>query len=100
MEGREQKHQQIKKYIKNTTVQNKWRYIFRHEYVQLIYLRENGYDTVKYRHSQQRYVPKPVEGCCSICGLEISGEDCELCDSVDMKNVRSDLQRKMNKKKK
>ena len=48
MEGREQKHQQITKYSKNTTYQNRWADIFRHEYMQLIYLRENGFDLKKY----------------------------------------------------
>ena len=50
MEGREQKHQSIKKYSHNTTVQNRWPLIFRHEYIQLVHLRENGYDDVKYIH--------------------------------------------------
>lgn len=31
MEGREQKHQQIKKYAHNSTVQNRWPSTFRHE---------------------------------------------------------------------
>ena len=43
MEGREQKHQRIVKYAENTTFQNRWPQIFRHEFVQLIYLREQGY---------------------------------------------------------
>ena len=40
MEGREQKHQQITKYLKNTTYQNRCPNIFRHECMQLIYLKE------------------------------------------------------------
>ena len=42
MEGREQKHQMISKYAENSTYQNTWPMIFRHEYIQLIYLREKG----------------------------------------------------------
>ena len=38
MEPREQKHQRIKKYSENTTHQDKWKMIFRHEYMQLIFL--------------------------------------------------------------
>ena len=38
MEGREKKHQQIKKHAYNSTIQNRWAYIFRHEFVQLVYL--------------------------------------------------------------
>ena len=47
MGGREQKHKTIGKYAGNTTYQNRWPMIFRHEYMQLIYLRENGYDNIK-----------------------------------------------------
>lgn len=49
MEGREQKHQQIKKYADNTTVQNRWEYIFRHEYIRTVFLRENGSDDIRYK---------------------------------------------------
>ena len=48
MEGREQKHQQIARYSENATYQNRWKYVFRHEYIQLIYLRENGFDNTSY----------------------------------------------------
>ena len=44
MEAREQKHQRVEKYSQNTTVQCRWPMIFRHKYIQLIYLREKGYD--------------------------------------------------------
>ena len=40
MEDREQKHQCISKYSENSTFQNRWDYIFRHEFMQLIHLRE------------------------------------------------------------
>ena len=40
MEGREQKHQKISKYAENTTVQNRWPMIFRHEFILLIHLNE------------------------------------------------------------
>ena len=48
MEGREQKHQILVKNAENTTCQNMWPMIFRHKYIQLIYLRANGYDNCKY----------------------------------------------------
>ena len=38
MEGREQKHQKTSKYAENTTVQNRWPMIFRHEFILLIHL--------------------------------------------------------------
>ena len=56
MEGREQKHQRIKRYAENTTFQNKWPMIFRHEFVQLIFLRERGYDETHYYRKQKSYL--------------------------------------------
>lgn len=47
MEGREQMHQKISKYAENTTVQNRWLIIFRHELISLVYLRGKGFDTVE-----------------------------------------------------
>ena len=55
MEGREQKHQQIDKYSKNSLYQERWKFVFRHEYIQLIYLRENNLDNVKYRKGLSQY---------------------------------------------
>lgn len=49
MEGREQKHQQIKRYSDNSTVQHRWEYVFRHEYVQTVFLRKQGHDDTTYR---------------------------------------------------
>ncbi|XP_064651552.1 uncharacterized protein LOC135502540 isoform X1 [Lineus longissimus] len=42
MQGREAKHQQIDMYQKFTTAQNKWALTFKHEYVQLFWLKEQG----------------------------------------------------------
>ena len=44
MEGREQKHQKIFQYMKNSTAQEKWENVFRHEFISCVYLRENGFD--------------------------------------------------------
>jgi len=87
MEGREQKHQQIQKYSHNTTFQNRWSLIYRHEFIQLIYLRENGYDTVNYRKRSNSYVPVPVLSECIACGLKLSDKLCSMCDSVQMKKI-------------
>ena len=57
MEGKEQKHQQIKKYMHNTTFQCRWQRIFSHEYIQLVYLRENGFDQKKYVKHGVKYIP-------------------------------------------
>ena len=57
MEGREQKHQKISKYANNSTFQNRWPMIFRHEFIQLIHLRENGFDDINYTRRGKKYVP-------------------------------------------
>ena len=90
MEGREQKHQQISKYSHNTTVQERWSYIFRHEFIQLIYLRENGFDSINYRKRNTKYIPDLKENHCS-CSLEFIDDKCKLCDSEEFKKVQSEI---------
>ena len=91
MEGREQKHQSIAKYAKNTTYQNRWPLIFRHEFIQLIYLRENGFDNTRYRKRGVKYVPDSKAGFCSICSLALSNEKCSVCDSAYMIKILKQL---------
>ena len=82
MEGREQKHQLIDKYAQNTTYQDRWKSIFRHEFIQLIYLRENGLDSRKYVSRPMKYVPEILEGHCSnCCSFKLENGKCVLCDS-------------------
>jgi len=52
--------------------------IFRHEFIQLVYLRENGYDT-----------KIDCQNCC--LSLNESGKRF-ICDSSEMKEVEVDLQ--------
>ena len=82
MEGREQKHETIAKYSENTAPQNRWSMIFWHEYLQLIYLRLNGYDDVKYRKKTTSYIPTVDKSLsCRICRAMIdSGIKCLLCN--------------------
>lgn len=88
MEGREQKHQAISKYAENTTFQNRWPLIFRHEYVQLIHLRENGFDRARYNKRIVKYVPDIGDGCCTKCGLSLATfSNCVICDSSLMKKI-------------
>ena len=79
MEACEQKHQRIKRYAKNTTYSNKWPMIFRHEFVQLIFLRENGFDEKNYRRKMKKYLPDVGEGRCSYCGSVLSNTLCPIC---------------------
>ena len=64
MEGREQKHQMIKRYAHKALYQDRWNYIFRHEYIQLIFLREKGFDQVRYCSKRNLYIPAVEEGKC------------------------------------
>jgi len=91
MEGREQKHQSISKYANNTTFQNRWPMIFRHEYIQLIHLRENGLDEVNYRKRGRKYIPDLKENCCLKCGIKLISGSCTICDSIYMKKFENDL---------
>ena len=86
MEGREQKHQQIRKYSENTTVQQRWNYIFRHEFIQLVYLRENGFDKLRYKKQNVKYVPDLLDKHCE-CSLPLLDGKCQICDCEEMKKV-------------
>ena len=96
MEGREQKHQQISKYSKNTTFQCRWPMIFRHEFIHLIYLRENNFDTLKYIKKGRQYLPDDDELNCKNCGLILKNHKCDICHSADMIKVHSNLAKFLN----
>ena len=95
MEGREQKHQQIQKYAENTTFQCCWPLIFRHEFIQLIHLRENGFDVVRYRKRGTEYLPRLENDSCVTCASNIfmQGNKCEICDSVLMAKLYSEIKK-------
>ena len=82
MEGREQKHQSIEKYSRNSTYQNRWPSIFRHEFVQLVFLRENGFDKKKYNTNSVNYVPVVLDGHCLNCALGLENGKCVLCSLI------------------
>ena len=93
MEPREQKHQRIKKYAENTTPQNKWPMTFTHEFMSSIYLRERGFDTIKYHPRVNRYIPDECNGSCHKCGLKLRDNDlcCLLCDDREYSNLVNSL---------
>ena len=84
VEGREQKHQKIYKYMQNSTLLERWQFVFRHEFISCVYLRENGFDQKRYNKRIIPYVPSQKNGCCS-CGLLFAHgslqDVCDLCDS-------------------
>ena len=89
MEGREQKHQMLAKYSKNTTHQCCWPKIFRHKFIQLVHLQLNGYDTYRYCSRGIKYIADTNDSSCNKCSLRFSlGEsNCKLCDSRYMKQI-------------
>ena len=93
MEPREQKHQRIKKYAENTTPQNKWPMIFRHEFVSSVHLREMGYDQIIYHPRANKYLPEGRGGFCLNCGLALSDNMlCSLCDKPEYHDVLRSLE--------
>ena len=58
MEGREAKHVVLAKFVHNTHVSDRWRQVFKHEFISLIWLPENGCDTRAYKYSGGDYIPK------------------------------------------
>ena len=86
MEGRERKHQIIKKYYDNT--KDRWPHIFRHEFIQLVYLCEHGFDLNRYQKSNTRYIPDLVEGHCA-CGLKLL--QCDIWNSGTMNKIIAEI---------
>ena len=78
MEPCEQKHQRLKKYSENTNVCNKWPMMFRHEFLQLIFFREMGYDEVNYYRKGKKYLPDITDNNCSNCGMVFVDKLCPL----------------------
>ncbi|CAH3167592.1 unnamed protein product, partial [Porites evermanni] len=58
MEGREAKHVTLAKFTQNTQFSNRWAQVFKHEYVSLFWLRENGCDETVHKKTSALYVPK------------------------------------------
>ena len=59
MEGREARHIAISNYASKTAYMYRWEQVFRHEYISLIWLREQGYNAkVKLNSITRSYVPK------------------------------------------
>ena len=91
MEGREQKHQKIKTYMFNSTVNERWHFVFRHEYISCVYLRENGFDQKKYNKKIIPYVPLLRNGHCP-CGLEFNSPGiCEICNCSEYSTLYNSI---------
>ena len=86
MEGREAKHVFISKYSQNTMFHSRWKQIFLHEFVSLVWLREKGYNFSNVSSSTLSYIPKQVNNsdpafCRGLEKEEPTDEKCRLCSS-------------------
>ena len=97
MQSREAKHQRLGEYAKNTTHQNKWQQIFRHEYVALVWLREQNPYLDTYSKTQFKYVPSrcSTENFCN-CGLskDVLMDECQICSSKIVKSIKECIQKR------
>ena len=81
MEGREAKHIALQLLGNNTTYQNRWQEIFRHEFIMLIWLPEHGHELcsntlIQVIISHIRALNDPLY---CYCGLEKASSDHEHC---------------------
>ena len=58
IKGREAKHISLANFTKNTQFNNRWSQDFRHEYISLFWLRENGRNETVYKNTPDVYIPK------------------------------------------
>ena len=91
MEGREAKHIALAKFTRNTQFSNRWLQVFRHEYVSLVWLRENGCDEIVHNETSGVYIPKRCYSnqFCH-CGQpkQANDEKCSFC-SAQLRRVVS-----------
>ena len=61
---------------------NRWKQVFRHEFISLIWLREKGYNLTSASSNKETYIPKRAfqSGHC-YCGLQVAETCCEYCNS-------------------
>jgi hypothetical protein len=57
MEGREAKHVALQRLSFNTTYQKRWQEVFKHEFIMLIWLPEQGHEPCSCTPSKSVYIP-------------------------------------------
>ena len=92
MEGRESKHSALLRLKANTTYQNRWLEIFRHEFVMLIWLPEQQNKPITSNQSKHVYIPHRVfnDNNYCYCGLKKPNcvdQACGLCSCNVMKHI-------------
>ena len=97
MEGREAKHIALKKLSENTTYQQRWLDIFRHEYIMLVWLPEQGHEYTSYSSSKNVYIPQriftdPNYCYCGLAKSDPSDQKCYFCGHNLMKLINDSVQ--------
>ena len=95
MEGREAKHIAIAKYCTNTAYLYRWEQVFRHEYISLIWLRQQGYNAKVNTATSTSYVPKRTKTpeFCN-CGFNklVSDNICRFCSHELRRRIKESIE--------
>ena len=84
MEGREAKHVALQRLSFNTTYQKRWQEVFRHEFIMLIWLPEQGHEPCSYTPSKSVYIPPsvfddPLRCYCGLQKADQTDSGCSFC---------------------
>jgi len=102
MEGREAKHVALHRLSQNSTFHTRWKDIFRHEFIMLIWLPEHNHVPCLYTQSKEVYIPPRVFEDCNYCycGLEKadpSDNNCCFCGDSTMTLIHESVMAKKYK---
>ena len=97
MEGRESKHIAIAKYSANTAFLHRWEQAFQHEYISLIWLRQQGYNVKANTTTTGSYIPKRVYSMDSEfcnCGFNKPVSDvCRFCSHKLRRMIKESIEK-------
>ena len=77
------------------TSSNRWKQVFRHEFISLIWLREKGCNLTSASSNKETYIPKRAfqsDHC--YCGLPVAEKWCEYCNSPCRTQITKRVQEK------
>ena len=96
MEGREAKHLAISRYATNSTNITRWKSVFRHEFVSLIWLRERGCNLSNSKKCTETYIPKRVSdfAYCYYGLMLTDGKECKYCKHQYRMQIVNSIQQK------
>jgi len=103
MEGREAKHIALHRLSLNSSHNKRWQDIFRHEFIMLIWLQEQGHDNINHRESKAVYIPERCvnDDSYCYCGLEKADptdKNCCFCGDELMSLIHESVKDRKYKK--